>query len=66
MTKFGSKGIVNSGKAVPVTGGLTGGGFGFAETKCVANSARKMFIAENLDEETHLPEQDPAQPDELP
>ena len=51
---------------MPVTGGLTGGGFGFAETKCVANSARKMFIAENLDEETHLPEQDPAQPDELP
>ena len=44
VTKFGTKGIVNIGKAVPVVGGMIGGGFDFVETKVIANRAYKMFI----------------------
>ena len=44
LTKFGSKGIVNIGKAVPVVGGVIGGGFDFAETKLMARRAYKLFI----------------------
>lgn len=44
LTKFGTKGIINLGKAVPFVGGVIGGGFDFAETKVIANRAYKMFI----------------------
>ena len=44
LTKFGTKGVINIGKAVPVVGGIIGGGFDFAETKVIANRAYKMFI----------------------
>lgn len=44
LTKFGSKGVINIGKAVPFVGGVIGGGFDFAETKIIANRAYKMFI----------------------
>ena len=44
LTKFGTKGIINIGKAVPVVGGIISGGFDFAETKAIANRAYKMFI----------------------
>jgi len=44
LTKFGAKGIINIGKAVPVVGGIIGGGFDFAETKIIADRAYKMFI----------------------
>lgn len=44
VTKFGTKGIVNIGKAVPVVGGIISGGFDFVETKVIANRAYKMFI----------------------
>ena len=44
VTKFGTKGIVNIGKAVPVVGGMISGGFDFVETKAIANRAYKMFI----------------------
>lgn len=44
VTKFGTKGIVNIGKAVPVVGGMVSGGFDFVETKAIANRAYKMFI----------------------
>ena len=44
VTKFGTKGIVNIGKAVPVVGGVISGGFDFVETKVIANMAYKMFI----------------------
>ena len=44
VTKFGTKGIVNIGKAVPVVGGMISGGFDFVETKVIANRAQKMFI----------------------
>lgn len=44
LTKFGSKGLINIGKAVPVVGGLVGGGFDFAETRFIAKRAYKLFI----------------------
>ena len=44
ITKFGTKGIINIGKAVPVVGGIIGGGFNFAETRVIASRAYKMFI----------------------
>lgn len=44
VTKFGSKGLINLGKAVPVVGGVISGGFDFAETKIIADRAYKMFI----------------------
>lgn len=44
LTKFGSKGVINIGKAIPIVGGVIGGGFDFAETKIIADRAYKMFI----------------------
>lgn len=44
MTKFGTKGLINIGKAVPIIGGLISGGFDFTETKIIAKRAYKMFI----------------------
>jgi len=44
ITKFGSKGLVNIGKAIPAVGGIIGGGFDFVETKVIAQRAYKMFI----------------------
>ena len=44
LTKFGTKGAINIGKAIPVVGGIISGGFDFAETKIIAGRAYKMFI----------------------
>lgn len=44
LTKFGTKGIINIGKAIPIVGGVISGGFDFAETKIIADRAYKMFI----------------------
>ena len=44
LTKFGTKGIINIGKAVPFVGGVIGGGFDFTETKLIASRAYKLFI----------------------
>lgn len=44
LTKFGSKGLINIGKAVPIIGGIIGGGFDLVETKIIADRAYKMFI----------------------
>jgi len=49
LTKFGSKGVVNIGKAIPVVGGVISGGFDFVETKIIANRAYKMFIEGQID-----------------
>lgn len=49
LTKFGTKGLINIGKAVPIVGGVISGGFDFAETKIIANRAYKMFIKGNFD-----------------
>ena len=44
ITKFGTKGLVNLGKLVPVVGGVIGGTLDFAETKVLANRAVKWFV----------------------
>jgi hypothetical protein len=49
LTKFGAKGVINIGKAVPIVGGVIGGGFDFVETKIIANRAYKMFIEGDFD-----------------
>lgn len=44
FTKFGTKGVINIGKAIPLVGGVISGGFDFVETKIIAERAYKMFI----------------------
>lgn len=44
VTKFGSKGVINLGKLVPVVGGVVGGSFDLVTTKAIANHAYKMFV----------------------
>ena len=54
LTKFGEKGLINLGKAVPVVGAIINGSLDFAETKIIANRAYKVFIegdASALDDE---------------
>ena len=44
LPKFGTKGVIYIGKAIPVVGGVISGGFDFVETKIIADRAYKMFI----------------------
>lgn len=44
VTKFGSKGLINLGKAIPLLGGAVGGGFDAATTKIIAKNAKKNLI----------------------
>ena len=44
FTKFGTKGIVNLVKVVPVAGGLVGAGIDVVSTQQIAKQAVKMFI----------------------
>ena len=48
ITKFGTKGIINLGKAVPAVGGVIGGGVDFIETKAIANRAYGLFVKGDL------------------
>lgn len=43
FTKFGEKGVINLGKAVPILGGLIGGSFDAYTTNVVGNVARDTF-----------------------
>lgn len=44
VTKFGTKGIINIGKVVPILGGLIGGGLDAFTTNIVGNQARNIFL----------------------
>lgn len=44
LTKFGEKGVINLGKAVPLLGGLIGASFDSLTTNTVGNIARDTFI----------------------
>ena len=44
LTKFGQKGAINMGKAVPLIGGLIGGSFDGVTTNLIGNTARRTFI----------------------
>lgn len=49
ITKFGTKGAVNLGKAVPFIGGVLGAAMDAAATNAIGNVAIKTFIDENYD-----------------
>jgi hypothetical protein len=44
VTKFGEKGIINLGKAVPLFGGLIGGTVDGVGTNIIGNTAKKLFV----------------------
>lgn len=44
LTKFGTKGAINLSKAIPVIGGLIGGGVDAYSTKVIGNKAKELFI----------------------
>jgi hypothetical protein len=44
LTKFGEKGVINLGKAVPILGGVIGGTVDSISTKVVGNAARNAFV----------------------
>lgn len=44
LTKFGEKGAVNLGKAIPLVGGIVGGAFDSVTTNIVGNVARSTFL----------------------
>ena len=46
LSKFGEQGVINAGRAVPLLGGLVGGGVDAAWTKAMGNRARDIFIPE--------------------
>ena len=43
LTKGGTKGLINVGKAIPLIGGIVGGGFNYIEVATYAKWAKKMF-----------------------
>ena len=49
LTKFGEKGVINLGKAIPFLGGIIGGFIDTASTNLIGNTARDMFVGnENI------------------
>lgn len=44
ITKFGTKGIINLGKAMPIVGAGVGSAFDYTTTKVIAHRARKLFL----------------------
>lgn len=44
ITKFGSKGVINLGKAIPLIGGIVGGGIDSVSTITIGNVSKKMFL----------------------
>lgn len=53
VTKFGEKGVINLGKAVPILGGLIGATFDSVTTNTIGNIARDTFIVEFDDSYTY-------------
>ena len=51
VTKFGTKGVINLGKMVPVVGAVIGGGIDFFETKTIGNRAYNWFFEGKFEEE---------------
>lgn len=49
ITKFGTKGIINLGKSVPVAGALVGGTFDTITTRSIGKLAKKTFSDEGID-----------------
>lgn len=53
LTKFGSKGLINIGKLVPVAGAVVGGGVDLVETKIIANRANKWFAEGDVSDDKY-------------
>jgi len=49
VTKFGTKGIINLGKVVPVAGAIVGGSFDTITTRSIAKLAKKTFTDVGID-----------------
>ncbi|WP_415608118.1 EcsC family protein [Liquorilactobacillus hordei] len=47
-TKFGSKGLINLGKMVPVLGAVVGGAFDTTSTLAIASLAKKTFLEDGV------------------
>ena len=47
VTKFGEKGVINLGKAIPIIGGIIGGTVDTISTNIVGNTARDLFAGKN-------------------
>ncbi|MHC1655855.1 EcsC family protein [Stenotrophomonas riyadhensis] len=45
LTKFGEKGVINLGKAIPLVGGIVGATFDSVTTNIIGNIARDTFIS---------------------
>ncbi len=45
ITKFGTTGVINLGKALPLVGGVVGGAFDGIGTSTIGHTARKTFIS---------------------
>ena len=58
LTKFGSKGLINVGKLIPVVGAVVNGALDLGETKFIANRAYKMFILKNFSDGEDFPDED--------
>ena len=61
LTKFGTKGVINIGKMIPVIGAIIGGGFDLAETSIIGKRAVKMFFDEDFSVGTEVTEQEEEQ-----
>ena len=48
-TKFGTTGLINLGKLVPIAGGLIGGGVDLVGTKIIAKKSYNVFLCGNID-----------------
>lgn len=44
LTKFGQRGVINLGRAIPLAGGFVGATFDFLSTRAVAKAAKKLFL----------------------
>lgn len=58
LTKFGSKGIVNLGKLIPVVGAAVSGGLDYAETKVIASRSYKWFFEGDFDSDVKTEDYD--------
>jgi len=49
VTKFGTKGVINMGKTIPLVGAVVGGSFDYATTSVIAKLAKKNFTNDGVD-----------------
>lgn len=51
FTKFGTKGVINIGKAIPFLGGIVGGSVDAITTYGIANAAKALFLKSSIESE---------------